>query len=147
MSASDPRPTVPRHRNGMELIRDAIRNQPVSEDVALWVFTSALALPFLIYVVSKLSRDVASVAYDLLGVFCLIVALTFFAFVGWYFLETGQLASPGKGSIPSKVIASTDPLARRVVVGAVNVLIGSLLVFIGLRLLRVGRRRRSASTG
>lgn len=117
------------------------------DDVALWIVASAVALPFLIYIASKLSLAVARVAYDLLGVICIIVALVFFAFVGWYFLETGQLVSPGKGSIPSKVIASTDPLAHRVVVGAVNVLIGSLLGFIGVRLLRIRGRRRPASTG
>ena len=120
-------------------------DQPVREDAALWVVMSALALPLLIYSVSKFSRAVARIAYDVLGVICIFISLAFFAFVGWYFLETGQLVSPGKGSIPSKVIASTEPLAWRVVVGAVNVSIGSLLAFIGVCLLRAGGRRRSAS--
>lgn len=119
----------------------------MGENTVLWVVTSALALPLLIYVVGKLLPAVARVGYDLLGVVCLIVALVFFVFVGWYFLETGQLVSPGKGGIPSRVIASTDPLANRVAVGAVNILVGGLLAFIGVSLLRAGRRHRTNSVG
>ncbi|WP_396615946.1 hypothetical protein ACHZ97_17760 [Lysobacter soli] len=115
----------------------------MTEAAVLVVITSALAMPFLLYLFAKFSPAATSVAYDLLGALCLIVALAFFAFVGWYFLETGQLVSPGKGSIPSEVIASTAPLAHRVVVGAVNVSVGSLLAFIGVSLLRIGQRRRS----
>lgn len=117
----------------------------MSDHAALLVIALALAMPFLVYLVGKLSPAVARVAYDLIGALCLIVAFGFFVFVGWYFLETGQLVSPGKGSIPSRVIASTEPMAFRVVVGAVNVLIGSLLALIGMSLLRAGQRRRSAT--
>lgn len=113
------------------------------DNIATAVFATALLLPVVIYVAGKIFRGVSALAYKILGVFCLATAAAFFAFVGWYFLTTGQLVSPGKFGIPSEIIYPTESLAHRVFVGSFNVLVGAALTFIGVALLRLKRTPRS----
>lgn len=116
------------------------------EKVALAVFLAVFCMPIAIYIVSKFSRGVADASYRILGIFCLVVSAGFFAYVGWYFLTTGQLVSPGKYGIPSRIIRPTDPLGSRLVVGGFNVIIGSLLAVVGIAMLKIKREPRSDSS-
>lgn len=119
----------------------------MNDGVALAAFSSALFLPFIIYIAGKFSSRVSQVAYRLLGVFCLLVATGFFAFVGWYFLTTGQLVSPGKYGIPTRIVGPADSPGLRVFVGTFNLLVGFLLAFFGVLMLRVGHKSDSSHSG
>ncbi len=113
------------------------------DSIALTVFSSALLLPVAIYIAGKFSRRASQIAYQLLGVLCLVIAAGFFAFVGWYFLTTGQLVFPGKYGIPTKIVGPVDSPGHRAFVGTFNLLVGSLLAFIGVLMLRLKQKLHS----
>jgi len=96
--------------------------------------------PVVIYVIDKLDPRLSRFSYAVLGSFCLVIAVAFFAFVGWSFVETGDLVSPGKYR-PSMIIDSSAPTAVRIYVGAFNIGIGLTLAVVGVGLLRVSRKK------
>jgi len=111
----------------------------MKDHLAFAVVAAAFLLPMVIYVMSKLSPRLSRLAYPTMGIVCLITAAGFFSFVGWYFMDTGQLVSPGKYR-PSTTILTTAPLFERIFVGAFNAGIGVTLGAGGVGMLRVGRK-------
>jgi len=120
---------------------------PTSDIFVLAIVAAAFLLPVAIYLGGKLSGRFSDAAYKILGVFCIVMAAGFFAFVGWYFLTTGQLILPAKRGVPSTISAPTDPLGLRLMVGAINVFAGSLLAYVGVTLLRLKRASGSVVSG
>lgn len=100
----------------------------------------AFLLPVAVYLLSKLTPRLSALAYPVMGTVCLVVAAMFLVLVGWCFIETGTLVSPGKYR-PSTIIDPSAPLAERIVVGAFNVGIGLTLAVVGVGMLRIGRKR------
>ena len=106
------------------------------DEIAIALFASFLLVPVAIYIAGKFSPRISSISYKLMGAICLATAFAFFSFVGWYFLETGQLVSPGK-YVPSRIIHPSDSLGLRIFVGGFNIAVGSLLAFLGVTMLRL----------
>lgn len=109
-----------------------------AETVAAVIFVSVVCIPVVIYVVAHAVPRCSRYAYLAMGAVCLVVAAGFFSFTGWYFIETGQLVSPGKYGPSSIVEASASPF-ERIVVGAFNIGMGLALAVTGVAMLRIKR--------
>lgn len=109
------------------------------DNLVITAVALAFLVPLAIYVIGRLAPRLSQFAYPVMGTFCLVIAATFLTSVAWYFIETGQLVSPGKYR-PSTIIDPSAPMAERIFVGAFNLGIGSMLAVVGVGMLRVGRK-------
>lgn len=108
------------------------------ETMGMVIFPSTMLVPAAIYVLARVAPRFSRYAYLAMGIVCLVVAAAFFSFVGWYFLHTGQLVSPGK-SVPSRIVDASASPFERIIVGAFNLGIGVALTVTGIAMLRIKR--------
>ncbi|MGE8216794.1 MAG: hypothetical protein ACN6RD_11410, partial [Stenotrophomonas maltophilia] len=96
-----------------------------------------LVLPMVVPLAGKAMPAVGRRASRAFGALCVRVGVVFFAFVGGWFLQTGQRVAAGRVA-PALIVADDAAWGDRVFVGACTALLGAMMPGVGVPMLRVG---------
>jgi hypothetical protein len=117
----------------------------MSDNIVITTYWLVLALPVAIYLGSKVSRKFSNHAYAILGAVCIVVSLTFAAFVVWFFAQTTYLVFPGKRWIPATFVSWSESPIGFVVTLVFTLSITIICVWVGIFMLRLGSRPNNSS--